>query len=220
MNGLAKQVRRSSLELVDDSFYNKEQLQMINKKTPAKYIKKDYGGNIYVSVGYVIKKLNQMFGGNWDFQILTGLDEAADIAIKTHSAVVLGRLTIANNGRTISREQFGRNEVRFKKGTNLPVDFGNNFKGAASDSLKKCASLFGLFGDVYSADTFEEYGIIDDKDTSEAEVVKKTDDKVQQIADVVKPTQVKSGYVDTSNSMADIMARAKEAADRAMKGLE
>ncbi len=42
----------------------------------------------------------------------------------------------------------------------VPLDFGNDMKAAASDCLKKCASLFGIGADVYEASEFQEIEII------------------------------------------------------------
>lgn len=42
----------------------------------------------------------------------------------------------------------------------IPLDLGNDFKAAATDALKKCASLMGIGADVYEADEFMEIQII------------------------------------------------------------
>jgi len=67
----------------------------------------------------------------------------------------------------IRKTQFGRSEVKFKKDSNDPLDFGNDMKAATSDCLKKCASLFGIGADVYEADEFMEIEIIGSLENSD-----------------------------------------------------
>lgn len=98
----------------------------------------------YVTGSYVTKVLNYVFGWNWDFDIVDQGREGNHLWVK-------GKLTVrgAKQGQEISKTQFGRAEVKFIKGSKDFVDYGNDLKAAATDALKKCASLLGIAGDIY-----------------------------------------------------------------------
>jgi hypothetical protein len=145
-------VKASDLSLTDSSF-NEKQLQLILKKTPAKYIRnrpaKGGGTWDYVSGGYVKKVLNLMFGFDWDFEILEQL-------IMSGEAIVKGKLTIRTNGKTITKMQFGNKDIVCKKGTDIPLSIGNDLKAASTDCLKKCAAEIGIAADIYNKEEFRE----------------------------------------------------------------
>jgi recombination DNA repair RAD52 pathway protein len=120
-----------------------EQKQKIFVATPKEFIKRRVVRGKkeadYVEVGYVIARLNEIFGAvNWNFQVLreTLLDK---------SVAVYGELTIKDHkkGFSITKGQYG-NHDRYPE---IPI--GDTLKAAASDALKKCASLFGIALDVY-----------------------------------------------------------------------
>lgn len=131
-----------------------EQLLFIFQKTPAKHIyrrpAKGGGQWEFVTGTYVKKILNYTFGWMWDFEIKEHGKEGELVW-------VLGRLTIKNKkGEVmITKEQFGRAEVKFKRGTKTPLDYGNDLKAAATDALKKCASELGIASDIYGKEEFK-----------------------------------------------------------------
>jgi recombination DNA repair RAD52 pathway protein len=135
---------------------NTKQINALHARTPNVYLKKrpaKGGGQWdYVTASYVKRQLNRIFGHeNWDFEIKSNLAESFEIATRTQSCTVLGRLTVrVSENKTIVKEQFGRAEVKFKSGTTKPLDFGNDMKSAGSDALKKCASDLGIASDVYN----------------------------------------------------------------------
>ena len=141
-----------------------EQIQKLFTKTPAHKIKtrpaKGGGTWKFVSGSYVTQVLNALFGWNWSFEVLTSMQEALATA-STGTVVVQGRLKVKIGNEWIIKEQYGRKEVMFKRGTKDPLDFGNDMKAAATDAKKKCASELGLFSDVYSQEDFFEAEIID-----------------------------------------------------------
>jgi hypothetical protein len=148
----AKQAKdlKNKLMLVSNPDINEKQLLHILQKTPSKYIYtrpgKGGGQFKYVKAYYVKKVLNYVFGWMWDFEIKEHGRESNQIW-------VLGRLTIKNKkGEVrIAKEQFGRADIKFYKDrTKGELDFGNDLKAAASDSLKKCASELGISSDVYN----------------------------------------------------------------------
>lgn len=94
----------------------------------------------YVRHQHITEMLNTLCRFDWDFEVMRErLDE--------DQVTVLGRLTIRVAGLVIVKSQYGEGEVeRYGGGPNAgkPLSVGNAFKGAASDSLKKCASLLGI----------------------------------------------------------------------------
>lgn len=152
-----------------ESILNADQIQKLFNSTPQRwtYSRPAKGGGQwkFVKVSYVRKNLDSITGYNWDFDIETTVAEAFEVAKLTKSCVVKGILTCRTRKdgewHTIKKTQFGRAEVKFKKGTQDPLDFGNDMKAAASDALKKCASLLGIAADIYEADEFMEINIVE-----------------------------------------------------------
>lgn len=164
---LSAEVKSMKLELSQvsrtKSIFNVEQVQKIFSETPKKftYTRPAKGGGEweYVQIGYVRKSLDGIFGFNWDFEVETTLSEAFDVALKTKVCVVKGRIRgrVQVDGQwvEVTKTQFGRSEVKFKKNSDQPLDFGNDMKAATTDCLKKCAALFGISSDIYEQDDFE-----------------------------------------------------------------
>jgi len=147
-------VRSKKLTLIPAPI-NQKQLMHIIQGTPAAHIYKrpaKGGGEWeYVTGTYIKKVLNYTFGWMWDFEIKEHGKEGELIW-------VLGRLTIKNKKgqQMIVKEQFGRADIKFKKGTKIPLDFGNDLKAASTDALKKCASELGIASDVYGKEEFKQ----------------------------------------------------------------
>lgn len=148
---MAKQQDRVKVEPGKDlpQYLNEAQLAFISQKTPHKFIKQRPGpvGKplSYVEVGYVVNMLNQVFGWNWDFRIL-------DQQIGKRQVWVRGELIIRIGEHEIVKGQFGGADIKFNRTSGEPVSIADDLKAAASDSLKKCASLIGIAGDVYWRD--------------------------------------------------------------------
>lgn len=150
-----KKITPEELSLVKDNMLCKEQLSFLMRKTPSSYVKKRpaKGGGTwsYVPVEYVVKVLNLMFGWNWDFDVVK-----EDVYEEWKEVVVKGRLTCRGNGGSFSKTNFGNKDIVFKRGTQIPLSIGNDLKSAASDALKKCASMIGIASDVYCSGHFSE----------------------------------------------------------------
>lgn len=146
-------------------------------KTPAVKIKVLGEGNkafSYVAGSSVIESLNQRFGLLWDFTIMKeelvqctpklstfwNKDLKRKETVKDGSgqpvyeeqapyAKVTGRLTIRDeDGRPIStREQIGTQAIVGGQSEQL-----SSFKSAATDAMKKCASMYGIHLDIYKKD--------------------------------------------------------------------
>lgn len=146
-----------------DTGLTKSQVQAFFTATPKDKIltrpAKGGGEWKYVSGGYVTQVLNQLFGFYWSFEIKTSMEEALKTA-SSGTVVVQGCLKVKVGETWITKEQYGRKEVAFKKGTKEPLDFGNDLKAAATDAKKKCAAELGLFQDVYNQENFIEAEII------------------------------------------------------------
>ncbi|MCL5091170.1 MAG: RAD52 family DNA repair protein [Patescibacteria group bacterium] len=130
-------------------FLNKAQLTFINQKTPPEFIKKRPGpGGMelnYVEIGYVVNLLNQVFGWDWDFRIV-------EEQIGNKQVWVRGELAVRLKGHTIVKAQYGGAEIKFNRSSGESISIADDLKAAASDSLKKCASLLQIASDVYWPD--------------------------------------------------------------------
>lgn len=128
---------------------NKAQMAFITQKTPDQYIKTRPGPGgkplSYVEIGYVVNLLNQAFGWDWDFQIW-------EQEIGKKQVWVRGELTVRISGKEITKAQYGGSDIKFNKTTGEAISIADDLKAAASDCLKKCASLLGIAGDIYWKD--------------------------------------------------------------------
>lgn len=188
---IAGQIKKMELDITQvtrtKSLFSQNQIQKIWNSTPEryKYSRPGKGGGnwTYIKSSYVRKVLDSVFGFNWSFEIETSLSEAFEIAKLTKVCVVKGTLTgrVKDDGQwiDIKKTQFGRAEVKIKKETTDPLDFGNDMKAATSDCLKKCASLFGIGADVYEPDEFMAIEITGSDENSER--LKATKAKIQDL---------------------------------------
>jgi len=151
-------VVESKKSLVKPPFDLKVLLKMA-ERTPAQYIKQRKGPSgtmlSYVEGGYMKTVLNYLFGWRWDFEIMDKGE--VKVGNKVVQVWVQGKLTIRNekNEAVITKTQFGGADVKYlKSNTSMPVDLPNDYKGAATDSLKKCASELGIASDVYNKNEF------------------------------------------------------------------
>jgi hypothetical protein len=105
----------------------------------------------YTDGAYVIRTLNNAFCWDWDWEIDD--QEAVWINDKPFEVRCRGKLTVRLDGRTIVKTQFGSQPIEFLRNSNTPVSIGDAYKGAATDALKKCASLLGIALDLYDSDS-------------------------------------------------------------------
>lgn len=127
--------------------------EMMYEKTPKDYIKtfQGRGGKqlAYVETGYMVKKLNQVFNYLWDFEVVSEKVEQGHIIVK-------GKLTAHMSPElTLTKTQYGGASIKSKQDGNA-VDIADDMKAAASDALKKCASMFGIASDIYWGGEVEE----------------------------------------------------------------
>ncbi len=110
--------------------------------------KLDKGGVVldYIAGEDVITRLNTVLGvAGWSFRVIQqGYNEEAD------EYWVLGELTVSrldasgNIVPVLTRMQYGSQQTKRCRSDNKPLDIGFDLKGAATDALKKCASLIGV----------------------------------------------------------------------------
>ena len=87
----------------------------------------------YLEGATVIQRLNDALEGEWSFSI-------AEYKIDSAEVLVLGRLTHAG----ITKMQFGKSAITRSAKDSALVSLGDDLKAAATDALKKCATLFGV----------------------------------------------------------------------------
>lgn len=163
MTNQVRKIEKDAILRVDTGM-TVDQVQKFFTATPKDKIKqrpaKGGGTWNYVEGSYVTQVLNSLFGFMWEFTVLTSMQEALATA-NTGTVVVQGRLRVKIGDEWVTKEQYGRKDVAYKKGTQTPLDFGNDMKAAATDAKKKCASELGLFADVYSQENFFEAEIVE-----------------------------------------------------------
>lgn len=115
----------------------------IYEKLAAKFDKhhtRQPGNLTYINGEQAVSRLNEVLGmAGWTFRINEhGYNQEAD------EIWVLGELVANCGGTMVTRQQFGSQKVNRKKETQAVLDLGFDLKGAATDCLKKCASLIGV----------------------------------------------------------------------------
>ena len=173
-----------------------KQLLFIFQRTPREHIyhrpAKGGGEWDYVTGVYVKKVLNYVFGWMWDFEII-------DKGREGDLVWVQGKLTIKDKkGKPIIiKEQFGRADMKFKRGTKIPLDYGNDLKAAATDALKKCASELGIASDIYGKNEFKEIEKIDKGYISPVkEIAESSNQKIKELKIMLKGKTDKEKLVD------------------------
>ena len=94
----------------------------------------------YVEGAEYVRRLNAAFDGRWSFEIV-------DHQIgKTH-VVVVGKLTAGE----VVKMAFGGSAITTNNQTGDAISIGDDLKSAATDAMKKAASMLGVGLDLYSS---------------------------------------------------------------------
>ena len=121
--------------------------ELLEKPFPQEQIKQRIGthGTVldYVEGHTVIKRLNDAFDGKWSFEILR-----CKILEKEDEVVVLGRLSAEG----VVKCQFGSSRITRAKDSGQIISLSDDLKAAATDSLKKCATMLGVGLYLYNGD--------------------------------------------------------------------
>lgn len=121
-----------------------QNLAMLNEPFPSEVVEKKEGFD-YIPHPYVTARLNEVLGvGSWSFVLLETHWIREEDTVVCH-----GKLTALIDGVWVHKEQWGGQRVNRKRrnADGTPgdiVDISNDYKGAASDALKKCATLLGV----------------------------------------------------------------------------
>lgn len=143
--------------LLPDAAITEAQLTIISQRTPREEVRMRPGKGgkqlAYVDHAYVTRLLNEAFGWNWDFEVDN--EEILHVGERPFEVRCRGRLTVRTpTNQTIIKMQFGCQPIEMQRNDQMmPVSLGDAFKGAASDALKKCASLLGIALDLYDSDS-------------------------------------------------------------------
>ena len=93
----------------------------------------------YVSGFTVIERLNQAFESLWSFEIVSH-------EIHENEVIVIGKLS----AESIIKTQFGSSRITKARETGEIVSLADDLKSAATDAIKKCASLLGVGLHLYA----------------------------------------------------------------------
>ena len=122
--------------------------ELLEKPVDKSLIKKRQGRGgamwDYVEAAHIIQRLNDSFDGNWSFEIISHQQIDDEI-------IVLGKLTADG----ISKSQFGGKQISKHKDGSI-VCIVDDYKAAASDSLKKSSTQLGIALDLYMDDDKEQ----------------------------------------------------------------
>jgi hypothetical protein len=98
----------------------------------------------YITGEQATTRLNEVLGyDGWSFEIISS-------EVVEDEVLVLGELTVWSRGESdsnalsVSRQQYGSQKIKRKRDSGTILDIGFDYKGAATDALKKCASLIGV----------------------------------------------------------------------------
>ncbi len=111
--------------------------EILEKPFTPEQIKRRQGTNgdvlDYIEGCAVIQRLNECFDAEWIFEI-------QEHRVYEDEVVVLGKLT----AQGVAKSQFGKYRITRAKKDNSNISLGDDLKAAATDCLKKCATLFGV----------------------------------------------------------------------------
>lgn len=134
------------LKSIQREKYNKALRNLVTGKTPKEVVFKKPGGGgatvDYVPGWWFVEQLNSLFGYFWDFEVIQEFVGQEQIWVR-------GKLTVKDpeSGLTISKSAYGGSRIKSKN--NPAIDIGDDLKSAATDALKKAATLLGLAADIY-----------------------------------------------------------------------
>jgi len=141
----------SNLQAIKKEKYEAALSNLVTGKTPRDVVFQRPirgGANVdYVPGWWFIEQLNSLFGHLWDYKILRE-------NIGQQQVWVLGELTVKSpDGTTVTKSAFGGSDIkkysdRSDKSGQI-IDIADDLKAAATDSLKKAATLLGLASDIY-----------------------------------------------------------------------
>jgi len=134
-----------------------EQIRVLHSLTPTEFLQEREGRGgktfTYVDVHYVVAVLNFVFSHRWSDAYVDYHREGSQLWVRCTLSVTLP------NGVIVSHQATGSGEVKLQKGTNNPVDLGDDWKAVEADALKKAAWKYGIAWDVYAGITVLHEGV-------------------------------------------------------------
>jgi Rad52/22 family double-strand break repair protein len=128
--------------------------QIMTQRTPEQEVRTRPGRGgkplKYTDGAYVIRTLNEGFGWDWDF--VADNEQLIEFNGQPFEVKVRGTLTVRYKGLSVTKTQFGCQPIEMLSNGTKPVSIGDAYKGAATDAMKKCASLLGIALDLYDSD--------------------------------------------------------------------
>ena len=119
--------------------------------------KGNFGNTLeYLESCTVIQRLNGALEGQWSFQII-------DYKVGEQEVIVKGQLTVGD----ITKQQFGGSQITRQKDSREAISISDDLKAAASDCLKKCASLLGIGLYLYSNGNGNSNGRVTNREITE-----------------------------------------------------
>jgi len=97
----------------------------------------------YIEGHVIIQRLNDAFEAEWSFNVLKH-----EILKELDEVLVLGELSTGS----IKKTQFGSSRITRARETGEIISLSDDLKAAATDSLKKCATLLGVGLSLYNGD--------------------------------------------------------------------
>jgi hypothetical protein len=125
------------------SFMNRELLKTPFAPEQVRQRQGNFGQTLdYIEAHAVIQRLNDALDSAWSFEIIEH-----HILKEINEVLVLGRLSMDG----ISKSQFGSSAITRSKQSGEIVSLADDLKAAATDSLKKCATMLGVGLHLYGA---------------------------------------------------------------------
>ena len=97
----------------------------------------------FVEAHHIVQRLNDSFDANWSFDVISH-----EINQESDEVIVLGKLT----AEQITKTQFGSSRITRTRDTGQIISLADDLKAAATDSLKKAATLWGIGLYLYNND--------------------------------------------------------------------
>lgn len=123
-------------------------------------------GASYLSIDDVTMVLNELFNGNWSFEVVRTWSESylaynqeksesklTDTYFYAHGRLTINTIDEKGNPLQIVKEDIGSNCVR-KADKNNRMDYSSGYKSAVSSALKGCAANLNIA--VFKEDNFDE----------------------------------------------------------------
>lgn len=128
--------------MTDETRTKREQLAERFPAEDHSKVRKGGSDRTYVDAEKIIRRANDVLGWDWDFRVIReGMTDT--------EAWVLGEVSAEIDGRVVMRQQYGCENITRGERDKPITDL---FKIAATDSIKKCLTLFGVALYLYNED--------------------------------------------------------------------